>query len=86
MCCGHNHGIFNCEKMPCSTCAGQQRAGQGRADRIRQVTCEGVVPAADIIASCSASSYTMRCSLNWMSHSLMPPLGRMPTCIMHPNR
>ena len=34
----------------------------------------------DIMASCSASSYTMRSPLNWMSHSLRPPLGRMPIC------
>ena len=45
-------------------------------------TCEGVVPPPDIMASCSASSYTMRCPLNRMSHSLRPPLGRMPTCTM----
>ena len=32
MCCCHNHEIFNCEKTPCGTCAGQQRAGQGRSN------------------------------------------------------
>ena len=46
----------------------------------RRGTCEGVLPPVDIMASCSASSYTMRSPLNWMSHSLRPPLGRMPTC------
>ena len=46
----------------------------------QQRTCEGVVPPPDIMASCSASSYTMRCPPNLMSHSLRPPLGRIPTC------
>ena len=64
----------------------QGSKGQGRADLARQLTCEGVVPAADIIASCRASSYTMRCPLNWMSQSLKPPLGRMPTCMICPKR
>ena len=43
-------------------------------------TCDGVVPPPDIMASCRASSYNMRCPPKRMSHSLRPPLGRMPTC------